>query len=145
MDDCIFCKIISGRSASSKFWENEEFIAILDLFPNTPGAALVISKIHYESNYLEVDDRIVLQLMNASKTAAEKLRSGLKTNRVAAVIEGTGVNHLHMHLYPLHEGPDKPKHDDKPDFTLEYKGYITTKPGPMASREALDELLSKLI
>ncbi|RJR27853.1 HIT domain-containing protein [candidate division WWE3 bacterium] len=144
MEDCIFCKIVSGQAESSKFWENDEFIAILDLFPNTPGAALVIAKNHYESNYLDVDNQIVLQLMKAGKSAAEKIRSGLKTKRVAAAIEGTGVNHLHMHLYPLHEGKKPDTHDEKPEFALEYRGYITTKPGPMADRIELDTLVKDL-
>ncbi|OGC69605.1 hypothetical protein A2415_03465 [candidate division WWE3 bacterium RIFOXYC1_FULL_39_7] len=142
MNDCIFCKITNGEIESSKFWENEGFIAILDLFPNTPGASIVISKKHYESDYLNLDDPILQDLIVAVKSAAEKLKKGLKVDRVAATIEGTGVNHLHMRLFPLHSNPDKKMGEAKETvFNEQYQGYITTHVGPMASREDLDRLV----
>jgi hypothetical protein len=33
--DCIFCKIVSGEIPSVKIWEDEDFLATLDIFPNT--------------------------------------------------------------------------------------------------------------
>ena len=43
-DDCIFCKIINGKIDSAKIWEDKEFIAVLDVNPNTKGMALVLTK-----------------------------------------------------------------------------------------------------
>ena len=37
MENCIFCKIANGEIPSAKIWENENFIAILDINPNTKG------------------------------------------------------------------------------------------------------------
>ena len=47
MSDCIFCKIAKGEIPSVKIWEDDEFFAILDLFPNTKGMTLVIPKSHF--------------------------------------------------------------------------------------------------
>ena len=44
--ECLFCKIINGQIPASKFWEDGNYIAILDINPNTKGATLVISKKH---------------------------------------------------------------------------------------------------
>jgi diadenosine tetraphosphate (Ap4A) HIT family hydrolase len=56
MTDCIFCAIAEGKSPAFKIWENDEFMAFLDLFPNTKGQSLVIPKKHYESDLFLVDD-----------------------------------------------------------------------------------------
>ncbi|MFA5403361.1 MAG: HIT domain-containing protein, partial [Ignavibacteria bacterium] len=48
-EDCIFCKIIAGEIPSYKVYEDEDFIGILDIFPNTKGMTLLIPKEHYDS------------------------------------------------------------------------------------------------
>ena len=58
MDDCLFCKIIKGDIPSVKIWEDDNHIAILDAFPNTKGATLVIPKKHYDSYIFDMDDQI---------------------------------------------------------------------------------------
>ena len=40
MSDCIFCKIANGEMPSVKIWEDEKFLAILDINPNTEGMTL---------------------------------------------------------------------------------------------------------
>lgn len=45
-EDCIFCKIIKGEIPSYKVYEDEEFLGILDIFPNTKGMTLLIPKNH---------------------------------------------------------------------------------------------------
>jgi histidine triad (HIT) family protein len=34
MSDCIFCKIANGEAPCFKIWENDEFMAFLDIMPN---------------------------------------------------------------------------------------------------------------
>jgi len=40
--------------------------------------------------------------MSASRKVAKILEKGLKVPRVAMVMEGMGINHAHIKLYPLH-------------------------------------------
>lgn len=49
MTSCIFCKIIKGELESAKIWEDKEFLAILDIMPNTKGMTLVLTKRHHPS------------------------------------------------------------------------------------------------
>ena len=98
----VFCKIANGEIPAAVLWQDDEFIALLDQFPNTPGQALVITKKHYDSYAFDMPDDVYTRLMSASKKTARMLEKGLEVHRVAMVMEGLGVNHIHIKLYPLH-------------------------------------------
>ena len=53
MDNCIFCKIISGEIPSSKVYEDDKILAFLDISQATKGHTLVIPKEHVR-NILEM-------------------------------------------------------------------------------------------
>lgn len=46
MDDCIFCKIISGQIQSSKVYETDQVLAFDDIHPMAPVHVIVIPKTH---------------------------------------------------------------------------------------------------
>ena len=46
MDDCIFCKIVSGQIPSSKIYETDQVLAFDDIHPMAPVHVVVIPKIH---------------------------------------------------------------------------------------------------
>ena len=50
---CIFCKIIANEIPSSKVYEDENVLAILDLSQTTKGHTIVMPKKHY-ANILEI-------------------------------------------------------------------------------------------
>lgn len=102
MKDCVFCKIAKGEIPSAKIWEDKNFLAILDIMPNTKGMTLVISKKHYNSYAFDMPEDMFKKLMVASKKVAKVLEKGLNVKRVAMVMEGMGINHVHIKLYPLH-------------------------------------------
>ncbi len=129
--DCIFCKIAKGDIPSVKIWEDEKHLAILDIHPNTEGMTLVIPKEHYESDPTKMQAKPYKDLMIASKKVAKLLKKKLKVDRVAFVIEGLGVNHIHVKLYPIY-----------PSTASE--GYITTQLGPEKSTEELNKIAEKI-
>src|SRR3990167_5412479 len=47
MSACIFCKIINGEISSYKVYEDEYFLAFLDINPKSPGHTQVIPKKHF--------------------------------------------------------------------------------------------------
>ena len=102
MSDCIFCKIVSEQIPSFKIREDEHFLAILDVFPNTKGQTLVIPKKHYDSDVFEMDEAMMNKFFVAAKKVSKLLKKSLKVQRIALVMEGMGVNHAHIKLYPLH-------------------------------------------
>ncbi|MCD6478562.1 MAG: HIT family protein [Candidatus Diapherotrites archaeon] len=144
--DCIFCKIVNGELPSAKIWESEEHVAILDINPNTKGAALVLTKQHYDSYIFDMPEDAYNKLLNAAKHAAKVLEKGLSVRRVAMVMEGTGINHAHIKLYPLHGLGEKFEKLEAADrvFFDRFPGYITTKLGPQADFAELKKLAEEI-
>jgi len=146
MENCIFCKIVKGEIDSAKIWENEKFLAILDVNPNTKGMALVLTKQHYDSYVFDMPDDVYQQFMAAVKSVANLLEKGLGVKRVAMVMEGMGVNHAHIKLYPLYGIEEKFKEIWAKDkvFFEKYEGYISTQLGPQADISALKKLAEEI-
>lgn len=144
--DCIFCKIIKGEIPSVKIWEDKNFVALLDAFPNTKGMTLVMPKKHFDSDAIEMDDKIYKDFFLVAKKVAKILKKGLEVNRVAMVMEGMGVNHAHIKLYPLHGvGPRfKPELAKEKIWTKKYQGYITTQMGKQADIKELNKVAKQI-
>lgn len=145
--DCIFCKIITREIPSHQFWENEEFMAFLDLFPNCKGQTLVIPKKHFDSDLFVIEDSAFLsRYFAAVHEVAILLKSKLGVERVGMIMEGMGVNHLHIKLYPMWGLSEewKPEVSDDEVFFETYPGFLTTKVGAMASQEDLQNLTQLL-
>jgi diadenosine tetraphosphate (Ap4A) HIT family hydrolase len=144
--DCIFCKIAKGEIDSAKIWEDKEFLAILDINPNTEGMALVLPKKHFDSYVFEMPDDAYQKLMLASKKVVKILEKGLNVTKVAMVFEGLGVNHAHAKLYPMYgvgKGFEEILAKDRVFFE-KYQGYISTQMGPGADIAELKKLAEKI-
>lgn len=140
--DCIFCKIVAGEAPYYKVYEDEDFLSILDIFPNIKGQSVVLSKKHLQSYAFDIDDQTLKDFIIASKKTAKILEKALGVGRVHAVIEGTGINHLHAKLYPAigsTKGFRQHIASEKRYFES-YPGYVSTLMGPEASRKELEEL-----
>lgn len=146
MDD-IFCKIVRGEIPAVKIWEDEEFLAFLDLNPNVEGMTLVIPKAHFDSDVNEMPDEVLCKFFLAGKKVAKLLEKGLGVQRVSIVVEGMGVNHAHIKLYPLHGLEEKFKefYAKEKLYFDKYPGYLTTQLGPERSSEELEEVAKKII
>lgn len=146
MEECVFCKIIKGKIPSKKIWEDEKHLAILDIFPNTKGMTLVMPKKHFDSDATEMDNESYISLMLAAKVVSKLLEKKLRVKRVAMVMEGMGINHVHIKLYPLY-GLDKKFEKmwskDKVYFK-NYPGYISTQLGPKMKEEEFEEIRRKI-
>jgi diadenosine tetraphosphate (Ap4A) HIT family hydrolase len=146
MTDCIFCKIVKGEVPCTKLWEDENHLAFLDLNPNTKGMTLVITKKHFDSYAFDMPDKDYEELMLATKKVAKILEKGLKVQRVAMVMEGLGVNHVHIKMYPMHGLNEKYKTTLLPELVFfdKYPGYITTLLGPKATSEELKKVAEEI-
>ena len=146
MKECVFCKIIKGEIPAQKIWEDKEFLAILDINPNTKGMTLVLTKKHYSSYVFKMPEGVYKRFLGATKKVAKLLDRKLKVHKTAMVMEGMGVNHAHIKLYPLHGIRKKFKeiwHPKKVYFE-KYPGYLTTQTGPMATKKELEGLAKKI-
>ena len=140
--DCIFCKIVKGEIPSYKIYEDEDFIAILDVFPNTRGMTLVLTKEHFNSYAAEMNDEMYSKFFLTAKKVSKLLDTRLNVRRTALVMEGMGINHAHIKLYPLHglESSFKEVLAKENVYFDEYQGYISTQLGPKASDDELTRL-----
>ena len=100
--DCMFCKIIAWEVPSVKIREDDDFIAILDAFPNRKWMTMVISKDHYDSDIFNLNDDILSKYIKATKKVTEILKKWLNVDRIWMVAEWLDVQHAHIKLYPFY-------------------------------------------
>ncbi len=104
MENCIFCKIAKGEIPCMKIWENEKYLAFLDINPVTEGMTLVIPKEHKDSRVFKNGNSDICEIMSASKEVSEILENKLNIERVGLIFEGAEVDHLHAKLIPIKDG-----------------------------------------
>jgi diadenosine tetraphosphate (Ap4A) HIT family hydrolase len=146
-DDCIFCKIVKWEIPSQKIWENDEFMAFLDLSPNCKWQSLIIPKNHYDSDLFEVsDEEFYWRYLKAASEVANMLKNKLWVVRVGMIMEWMGVNHLHIKLYPMY-GLNKewePSESRREVFFEKYPWYLTTEMWRARSQEELAEVAQQI-
>lgn len=99
MNDCIFCKIAAGDIPAEKTYEDDQFIAFLDIEPKAPGHTLLIPKKHYRWFYDIPDDEYTALFLKA-KELIPTMKEKYSTEYVKLGIVGTDVPHVHIHLIP---------------------------------------------
>ncbi len=102
MNDCIFCKIISGEIPSNKVYEDDKILAFYDLNPMAPVHVLIIPKVHIccADELNEDNCEIIGYLFSKIPQIAKSL--GLENGyRVVNNCKEEGcqsVFHIHFHL-----------------------------------------------
>lgn len=96
----IFSKIISGEITCYKVAENKNFLAFLDINPNSVGHTLCIPKKEVD-NVLDLDEVSFIELMMFSRKVAKSIRNVIKCEKVAFSVIGLEVPHVHVHLIPI--------------------------------------------
>jgi len=103
MNECLFCKMVSGAIPCDKVYENEYVLAFRDIDPKAPTHILIIPKKHIKTlNKINENDQDLLGelLLTAKKIAKDE---GIDTSGYRTVINcnsdgGQTVFHIHMHL-----------------------------------------------
>ena len=98
MEDCIFCKIIEGKIPCYKIYEDDNFLAFLDINPVSVGHTLLIPKKHYRwvydvpnfGEYWQIAQKIALNIKN----------SPLNPEYISFLTMGNEVEHAHIHIIP---------------------------------------------
>ncbi|RRN62258.1 HIT family protein [Caulobacter sp. 602-1] len=115
--DNIFAKIIRGEIPSVKLFEDEKVLAFMDVFPQSRGHALVISKISQARNILEVEPEVLSDLAAATQKLVRAVVSALKPDGVVVTQfngapAGQTIFHLHFHVIPRYEGEALGRHGE---------------------------------
>ena len=105
---CVFCAIVAGEAPAIRIYEDEDYLAILDIRPFTRGHTLVIPKQHT----VDLTD-------TPPETLAEMITIGQRIARAARSTEladatNIGINdgraafqtvfHIHLHVLPRRNG-----------------------------------------
>lgn len=102
MLNCIFCDIIEGKKPGFIIYQDDRTIAILDIFPASPGHTMVIPKRH-GTTILDFSKAELAQVMETVKKMTAVLEKVFRTKMLSIGInhgEFGGVPHLHIHIIP---------------------------------------------
>jgi histidine triad (HIT) family protein len=106
MEQCIFCKIVNKELPSYTVYEDSEFVAFLDIHPQSPGHVQVIPKEHHRwvwdvphaGAYFEVVKKI-----------AQAQQKAFDTDWILSKIVGDEVTHAHIWVFPNSNVAGDPK------------------------------------
>jgi histidine triad (HIT) family protein len=105
--DCIFCEIASKDSEAEIVFENEKFIAFLDINPINYGHTLIIPKVHYD-NFLTVPPDELTEMTKLAQYLAGSIKRALKSDGFNIISNnglsaGQSVFHFHYHIIPRYD------------------------------------------
>ena len=119
---CIFCKIINKEIPCYKVYEDDLFLAFLDISQTTKGHTLVIPKKHFQ-NIFELEDaekQNYLNVLQKVSTAIKKATNceGINILNNNGEEAGQTVFHCHIHIIPRYSNDS---------FKIEFSSSSNTK------------------
>lgn len=104
MDNCIFCKIASGKAPCYKIYEDELTLAFLDISKDTFGHTLVVPKSHC-TNILDCPDDVLAAVIKTVKKVSNHYVQncgfkGVNILNASGEEAQQSVFHLHFHILP---------------------------------------------
>lgn len=105
--DCIFCDIAAKASEAEIIFENEKYIAFLDINPINYGHTLVIPKSHHD-NFLTIPATELEEMTKLTQYLAGSVKRALKSDGFNIISNngmsaGQSVFHFHYHIIPRYE------------------------------------------
>jgi len=115
VEGCVFCQIADGRIPSIRIYEDNEFIAFMDIAPFSEGHFLIVPRAHYEV-LGDVPDKLLAKVLPLAKKLSEAAMTGLGVEGFNLLqnngeVAGQAVGHWHLHVIPRRsksEFPIKP-------------------------------------
>src|ERR1700733_1426452 len=97
MEDCIFCKIVRGEIPSYKVYEDDDFLAFLDIHPQSPGHVQVIPKTHYRWIW---DIPNIGAYFEVARKIAKAQQKAFATDWILSKSVGDEIHHAHLWVFP---------------------------------------------
>ncbi|MEE9174346.1 MAG: HIT family protein [Thermoplasmata archaeon] len=102
--DCVFCRIIQGEVEAALVYEDDTYVAFMDIRPINPGHILVLPKAHQETVFDMAPEEAGALFAQAARLAvavkeamgADGINIGQNNGRAAQQI----VPHVHVHVIP---------------------------------------------
>lgn len=103
--ETIFSKIVRGEIPSYKVYEDDRFLAFLDINPLKKGHTLVIPKQNIDYLF-DLEDSELADMMIVAKRVANAIKKVYKCPKVGVAVLGLEILHAHIHLVPLESEQD---------------------------------------
>ena len=103
--DNIFAKILRGGIPAVRVWEDDHVLAFMDVFPQSEGHVLIISKTSTARTLLEIEPHALARLTAAVQRTARAVEKALQPDGFQIMqfngeAGGQTVFHLHFHIIP---------------------------------------------
>ena len=117
--DNIFARILKGQIPSVKVWEDDDVLVFMDVFPQSEGHVLVVSKTSTARNLLEIEPEVLAKVMEATRRTARAVEKALRPEGFQILqfngeAGGQTVFHLHFHIVPRWSGRPMKGHGHAP-------------------------------
>ena len=104
VEGCVFCRIAEGLLPSIKVFEDEDFLAFMDIAPLTEGHFLLTTRAHY-ATLLEMPEHLLARALPLAKKLARAALAGLEVPGFNLLqnngeTAGQAVPHWHLHIIP---------------------------------------------
>lgn len=102
MEDCLFCKFVSGQLKTEIVFENEDFIMFRDINPQAKNHFLAVPRKHFKylSEMTEEDSEMLGRILRKISSLGDLL--GLANGYRLVINQGDDagqtVPHLHIHV-----------------------------------------------
>ena len=105
----VFAKILRGEMPAVKVYEDDRVLAFMDVFPQSEGHVLIISKVSKARTLAEAEPEVLNDLMLTTQRIAAAVPSALGCDGVSIMqFNGTAggqtIFHLHFHVIPRWTG-----------------------------------------
>lgn len=101
----IFTRIVNGEIPAYKVAEDDNYLAFLDVNPNTKGHTLCIPKQETDKLF-DMEEEHYMGLMAFSRKVAKALEKTVPCKRIGVAVMGLEVPHVHVHLIPINDMDD---------------------------------------
>lgn len=102
--NCIFCKIVRGDIPAHVVYEDDSYLAFLDINPQSPGHTQVIPKEHHRWVW-DVPD--VGSYFEVAREIAKAQQQAFETDWILSKIIGDEVPHAHIWVFPNSKIPGR--------------------------------------
>ncbi len=147
MQNCIGCLIVSGKTKSFKVYEDDEFVAVLDIRPAVVGQLFILTKKHYDTIF-QMSDAEIERFFKVASTIGKALVSlgakGVSIIAPVGQVAGQIIPHANIIIIPRYGDEEvyigwKPK-EVKPEELLNMqKSLLSVIPKFLQKKEEIIE------
>jgi histidine triad (HIT) family protein len=101
VDDCLFCRIVAGKLPATVVYEDDDVMAINDVFPRAPFHVLVVPRKHIAKLSDLDDEPLGGRLLQVVRKVARQGGVGDNFRLVVNNGDHAGQSVWHMHLHVL--------------------------------------------